>query len=104
MNKIAVLAAAMTFGVMTFAVAQAPSERGNSSKDMTNCSPSDAQGSTSGAASGDGQAVEKSAILPSAEGHQQSAAPTVQRDGESVEARADCPQDPDQPKAGAPKG
>ena len=74
------------------------SRRGDASKDLTNCPPSTAQNATSGAASSDAQAVEKSAILPSAEGHQESAAPTVQRNGESVEVRPGCPQDADQPK------
>ena len=76
-------------------------QRGDASKDLTNCTRSSAQESTTGAASSDAQAVEKSAILPSAEGHENSAAPTVQRNGESVEVRANCPQDSDQPK---PKG
>lgn len=46
------------------------------------------------------QSVEKSAILPSAEQHDKSAAPTVQRDGQSTEARADCPEDANTPKPG----
>ena len=104
MNRTAVLATVMALGMIAPVLAQAPAASGNAAQDLTNCPGSDAKVSTSGAASADAQAVEKSAILPSAEGHQQSAAPTVQRDGESVEARADCPQDPAQPKAGAPKG
>ncbi len=74
------------------------SRRGDATKEMTNCPPSSAGNSTSGAASGDAMAVEKSAILPSAEGHENSAAPTVQREGQSVEVRPDCPQDKSQPK------
>jgi hypothetical protein len=35
--------------------------------------------------------VEKSAILPSAGGHANSAAPTVQSDGKPMEVRPDCP-------------
>ncbi len=100
MNRIAALAAMATLAFSTLAIAQAPAERGDASKDMTNCAP----GSTTGTSSQDAQAVEKSAILPSAEAHEQSAAPTVQRDGKSVEASTDCPQDPAQPKAAAPKG
>ena len=50
---------------------------------------------------GNAQDVEKSAILPSVGGHQDSAAPTVQRDGKSVEARTDCP---DEPQSAKPKG
>lgn len=89
---------ACTLAWTTAATAQTSPERGDASKDMTNCPPSSA---TTGAASENAQAVEKSAILPSAESHDKSAAPTVQRNGESVEARKDCPQDADQPKAGA---
>ena len=36
-------------------------------------------------------AVEKSAILPNASGHANSAAPTVQSGGKAMEARKDCP-------------
>ena len=39
---------------------------------------------------------EKSAILPSAGGHANSAAPTVQSDGKPMEVRPDCP--PEQKK------
>lgn len=49
--------------------------------------------------------VEKSAILPSAGGHNDSAAPTVQRDGKAVEVQPDCPKDPADPtKSGKPAG
>jgi hypothetical protein len=102
MNRIVLTAGAVVLGLATAASAQTPA--GDASKDMTNCPPSSTQRSTTGAASDSAQAVEKSAILPSAEDHQKSAAPTVQRNGESVEARRDCPQDADQPKAGVPKG
>lgn len=36
-------------------------------------------------------AVEKSAILPSAGGHANSAAPTVQSDGKAMQPSQDCP-------------
>lgn len=39
-------------------------------------------------------AVDKSAILPSAGGHANSAAPTVQSGGKPMEVRKDCPPDP----------
>ena len=73
---------------------------------LTNCHTPGTTGSapsksTDDKATGNAQDVDKSAILPSAGGHQQSAAPTVQRDGKSVEARTDCP---DEPKAQPPKG
>lgn len=38
-------------------------------------------------------AMEKSAILPSAGGHANSAAPTVQSDGKPMQVRPDCPPD-----------
>ena len=97
------LAAAVAIVLIAAGTASAQQKiegRGDATKDLTNCPPAQA-GQTSGAASDDANAVEKSAILPSAGGHEQSAAPTVQRDGQAVEARTDCPQDADQPK---PKG
>lgn len=97
-----VMKAALTLSALIFfttlAAAQT-AERGDASKDMTNCPPSTAQNATTGAASTDAQAVEKSVILPSAEGHENSAAPTVQRKGEAVEVRPDCPQDASQPSS-----
>ena len=97
MNRIVLAAAAVLIAGST-AFAETPLQgRGDSKKDLTNCPPASA-GQTTGAASQDAKAVEKSAILPSAEGHQQSAAPTVQRNGQAVEARTDCPQDAEQPK------
>ncbi|MFZ5734063.1 MAG: hypothetical protein ACOY4O_15100 [Pseudomonadota bacterium] len=41
--------------------------------------------------------IDKSAILPSAGGHANSAAPTVQSDGKSMQARGDCPPDTTSP-------
>jgi hypothetical protein len=42
------------------------------------------------------QPMEKSAILPNATQHEQSAAPTVQQDGQAVVA-TECPKPPNQP-------
>lgn len=78
-------------------------------KPMSNCHPyhNPASGQTSGSAGQhgpwDSQAVEKSAILPSAGGDTTSAAPTVQRHGQSVEVRSDCPSETSTPKVGGPK-
>ncbi|MGD9920720.1 MAG: hypothetical protein AB7V13_04620 [Pseudorhodoplanes sp.] len=95
MNRIALTAAAL---LVTAGAASAQlQEPGNANKDLTTC-PAAGTGQTTGAASDDAKAVEKSAILPSAGGHEQSAAPTVQRNGQAVEARTDCPQDAQQPK------
>ncbi|HWV55652.1 hypothetical protein [Pseudorhodoplanes sp.] len=96
MNRIVVAATALLIAAST-ASAQKDEGRGDGNKDLTNCPPASSQ-QTTGSASDDANAVEKSAILPSAEGHEKSAAPTVQRDGQSVEARTDCPQDSGQPK------
>lgn len=97
MTRIALATAALLIAVSS-AAAQKLDGQGNAGKDLTNCPP---PGQTTGAAPDSAQAVEKSAILPSAGGHEQSAAPTVQRDGKAVEARTDCAQDPGQAK---PKG
>ena len=50
----------------------------------------------SGTEAPENQAIERSAILPDAGGEGQSAAPTVQQDGKSVEAQTDCPKPPNQ--------
>jgi hypothetical protein len=47
------------------------------------------------------QPVERSAILPDAGGEGQSAAPTVQQNGRSVEAQTECPKPPN--RMDAPK-
>lgn len=95
MRKFVVTAFALT---LMSAAAMAQTQRGDKDKDLTNCPPANT-GSTTGTAASDAQAVEKSAILPSAENHEKSAAPTVERNGQTVEARSDCPQDASQPKA-----
>lgn len=70
--------------------AQAPTIRGDPNKEMTNCPPSKPQ---------DAQAVDKSAILPDAEGEEKSAAPTTQRQGETVVASPKCAEEtPQKPK------
>ena len=48
------------------------------------------------------QPVERSAILPSIGGQEQSASPTVQQKGKSVEAQTDCPKPPNQLNAPKP--
>ena len=70
-------------------------------KPETNCTLSSAasrtgSGQTTGSTA-DSAAIEKSAILPSAGGHANSAAPTVQSGGKPMEVRPDCP--PDQTKS-----
>lgn len=101
MTKLFVLpiAVALTFG-SAFAQQSAPP--------LTNCHTPGAadisgvkENETTGKATGNAQAVEKSAVVPESGGEGSSAAPTVQRDGKSVEARTDCPDDPQMTK---PKG
>jgi hypothetical protein len=68
-------------------------------KPETNCttsSTSSASGQTTGSA-GNAMDIGKNAILPSAGGHANSAAPTVQNDGKPMQVRPDCP--PDQAKS-----
>ena len=97
MTKLLVLAA--TASLMFSGLALGQEKPKNS---MTNCSPSSA---TTGSGGSEGQAVEKSAILPSAGGEVgSSSAPTVQRDGKSVEMRSDCPQEPGVAKSEKPNG
>ena len=64
-----------------------------SDKPETSCNTTPSAGTTSGNAktADTSMCVEKSAILPSAGGHANSAAPTVQSDGKAMEVRTDCP-------------
>jgi hypothetical protein len=70
-------------------------------KPETNCTPSASAAERSGGqttgSTGNSMAIEKSAILPSAGGHANSSAPTVQNDGRPMQVRPDCP--PDQAKS-----
>ena len=89
MTKLLVLAAAAILMLSGSASAQ-----DSGLKQLSNCHPP-----SSGAAAWDSQPVEKSAIVPSADGSTTSAAPTVQRHGLPVEARSDCPPEPNAAKA-----
>lgn len=78
--------------VVTPSLAQTPGTA--SEKPETSCNTTAAApGTTSGNAktADTSMAVEKSAILPSAGGHANSAAPTVQSDGKPMQVRPDCP-------------
>ena len=103
MTKLFVLAAAATLMLSGLASAQDSGQ-----KQLSNCHPPSgaAPGETAGSASRqapwDSQAVEKSAILPSVGGNAASAAPTVQRHGQSVEVRSDCLPESNAPTAGEP--
>jgi hypothetical protein len=94
MTKFLVLAAAAALMLSGSASAQdkAPASE---LKPSLNCHPP-----SNGAPARDSQAVENSAILPSAGGDTTTgAASTAQRHGLSVEARSDCP-----PEIKGPKG
>jgi hypothetical protein len=101
MIKVLILPVAV---ILAFAPAPVSAQK-TTPDSLTNChTPGTADQSgakeneTTGKATGNAQDVEKSAILPDAGGEGSSAAPTVQRDGKSVEARTDCPDDPKTPK------
>ena len=94
MTKLFMLAAAATLMLSGSALAQdkAPASE---LKPSLNCHPP-----SNGKPAWDSQAVEKSAILPSAG---EDAAPSAQRHGLPVEARNDCPPESTAPDAGKPK-
>lgn len=99
MIKLLVLAAAAASLILSGSVLA----QDKSQKSLTNCTPSSA--STIGSGINNAQVVEKSAILPSTgERPGSSAAPTVQRDGKTVEASGDCPEETNVPKNGKPNG
>ena len=76
--------------ITTPLLAQTPAP--NSDKAETSCNTTSAAASGNAAATtGTSTGMEKSAILPSAGGHANSAAPTVQSDGKAMEVRPDCP-------------
>lgn len=94
------IAAAIFASSLFVGAAIAQTAAPSAQKQETNCTTTATTtgAATSGSGSGeqktaDSLAVEKSAILPSASGHANSAAPTVQSDGKAMEVRKDCPPD-----------
>lgn len=85
-----IVAAFVALFAATPSLAQTPAA---SDKPETSCNTTSSSGTTSGNAktADTSMSVEKSAILPSAGGHANSAAPTVQSDGKPMEVRPDCP-------------
>jgi hypothetical protein len=96
MTKLLVLAAAAILMMSGSASAQDKAQ-GSELKQSFNCHPP-----SKGSPAWDSQPVEKSVILPSAGGDTASAAPSVQRHGQSVEVRDDCPPESSTPKAEKP--
>jgi len=91
------LIAALSLTVTAPVLAQAPAQTPGpaQSRDCAPNSPAVPKGTSTEAPAK--QPMEKSAILPDADQHGQSAAPTVQQDGKSVTAQTDCPKPPNQP-------
>lgn len=91
------LITALSLMLMGSALAQAPAQTPGpgQARDCSPNSPQQPSGTSTEAPAK--QPVEKSAILPDADQHGQSAAPTVQQDGKAVTAQTDCPKPPNQP-------
>jgi hypothetical protein len=91
--------AALSLSLVGSALAQAPTQTPGPGQSR-DCEPNSAQQSTGTSTEAPAQQpAEKSAILPAADQHGQSAAPTVQQDGKSVTAQTDCPKPPNQVNA-----
>ena len=95
MTKLFMLAAAATLMLSGSVMAQDKTQA-SELKPSLNCHPP-----SNGKPAWDSQAVEKSAILPSAG---EDAAPSAQRHGLPVEARNDCPPESTAPEAAKPNG
>ena len=81
-------------GLLVLASNSALAQAGNN-KPETSCTPPSASsaGDQTTGSTGNSMAIEKNAILPSAGGHANSAAPTVQDGGKPMQVRPDCPPD-----------
>ncbi len=88
MRKILTAGLLLASAIASGANAQAPQAKGDEKKVETNCPPSNPANA---------KAQEQSIILPSAGGHKDSAAPTVKRDGETVQIDPKCKEDPVMP-------
>ena len=87
-------AATAVFGVLIAGTALAQTPAPAADKQETNCNTTVGNAPTAATSSDKtSMAMEKSAILPSAGGHANSAAPTVQQDGKAMQVRPDCPPD-----------
>src|SRR5262249_40589544 len=99
MTKLLLLAALITC-LSTASWAQVPNpcppNAASSSSERTTT------GSNKGEEPPERQPMERSAILPDAGGEGQSAAPTVQQNGKSVEAQTECPKPPNRLNSKSP--
>ncbi len=91
---------AVLAGLLVASPAAAQTTTPSSEKQETSCNTSAA--ATSGSKTSNSMAMGKSAILPSAGGHANSAAPTVQSGGRPTEVRPDCPPESKPKQAGNP--
>lgn len=94
-SRCIVLASALAILATSPGLAQMGTSTGDAKKTDANCNTSSTVGSTQQPSTS--MSIDKSAILPSAGGHENSAAPTVQSDGKSMKVRADCPPDTTSP-------
>jgi hypothetical protein len=84
---------AVLAGLLVASPAAAQTTTPSNEKQETSCNTSAAATSGSAGQTSNSMAMGKSAILPSAGGHANSAAPTVQSGGRPMEVRPDCPPD-----------
>ena len=90
---------ALSLSLVSAALAQAPTQTPGPGQ-LRDCQPNATEQTTGTSTEAPAkQPMEKSAVLPDADQHGQSAAPTVQQDGKSVTAQTDCPKPPNQPNA-----
>lgn len=89
------ITAAILVGVFTTTpvFAQTPAPSADKPETSCNTAPGTTTGKAADSSSTNSMAMEKSAILPSASGHANSAAPTVQSDGKPMQVSPDCPPD-----------
>ena len=85
---------ALFAGVIVAGAAVAQTAAPSAAKPETSCTTTGAATSGGGdEKTSNSMAVEKSAVLPDAGGHSNSAAPTVQSGGKPLEVRSECPPD-----------
>lgn len=87
------IAVAILAGVLVTSSAVAQTPASSADKQENSCNTTSGTTGNAGSTSTNSMAMEKSAILPSASGHANSAAPTVQSDGKPMQVRPDCPPD-----------
>ena len=91
------LIAAAVAGLFAVTSGATPASAQTADKNETSCNTASAPTPGNSTNSGNpktadsSMAIEKSAILPSAGGHANSAAPTVQSDGKPMAVKPDCP-------------